>query len=251
MTSYADVRHKPEENIWKVNQSVLFKVFISLIYGIFFFSARSSLGIEQSFRAWNRVSVMTHPSPVGFYFQVQPQHQWIEVRQVLTQFDLTSAIIFDLHHGYTAWLGAAWVPTLDPQYINEWRVGQALQLVQLIADQRLQLEYRLTCEQRWISNAPSVAYRLIGRFYWKEVFHLKINQRGSWGVASYLDLFMNLNQVPNAVPIGYGQSDFFIGPLWQATDQLYVQVGYLNEVSRGTNNLQMFHVLFSQLNFRL
>lgn len=207
--------------------------------------------IQQSFQGWNRITLLTPPGPARFYVQVQPQRQWVRVQEQLTQFELKSAAVFPLAEMSSFWLGVAWVPTMTPDYINELRLWEAIQTSHFLREQKSQFEYRLRLEERWIGNSSGVAYRLSGRVYFRNALHLKLRELNSWGLSTYAEVYLNLNTVPDTVPAGFGESELFLGPMWQAAQSFYLQIGYMNQVSRGTDGIQMFHVLFTQMNFIL
>ncbi len=223
----------------------------SLLALFFFLLSANTKAIEQSFRGWNRFSLLTPKATIRLSFEFQPERQWVREQNQLEQFDIKVASIFQLTESSNARLGLAWTPTIVPQFVSEFRIWEAFQLEHLSKNHETLFEYRLRSEQRWIATATEIAHRISGRLLLKKSLHNKVHESSSWGIAAYSEYFLNINTVSDTVPAGFGQIESFIGPMWQATANLYLQIGYLNDVSRGITNTQMFHILYSNLELTL
>lgn len=150
------------------------------------------------------------------WYEVQPRFSEVGVSQLL----LRTAVGYRFYGNWSAWLGYAWTPTIQPKYQTENRIFQQLLWADDLSAGRLMSRTRL--EQRWIGGADGVAIR----FRTLLRYHLAFTDDELWRGVAQDEVFVNLNS-PDGGPVsGFDQNRLFFGVNRVVNEHLNVDVGY-------------------------
>jgi hypothetical protein len=207
--------------------------------------------LEETYEGWHQFTLqLGKEQTFGFYLEVQPRRRWIE-RSELEHLILRAAATYRESANWSFMLGPAWTPGLSPSYVNEIRLWEQALFASSMAGGHQLLELRTRFEQRWIENAAGVAYRASQRVKWYHGVGAKVDEPGSWSMATYLELYFNLNTLSDGtVDAGLDQTEFFIGPSFRFSSAVRLETGYVNNyVRRVSSNSEMFNIWYFALNF--
>jgi hypothetical protein len=162
------------------------------------------------------------------------------------------------------WVGYAWTPVFfddpaqrDARNVSEHRVFQQLLTSNTLGGWDLLTRTRL--EQRVRSNGPGSAENDAGMDRWAHRARAMLRASYTFGATPWMavvwdEAFFHLNDTNYPTRQGFDQNRAFAGVGYQASKDLRVELGYLNQyVKRYTDPNQLNHVLFTmvQLKFDL
>jgi hypothetical protein len=206
--------------------------------------------LDTFYEGWHQFTLQAGKNnDFGFYFEVQPRRRWIEQSNA-EHLIVRGALTYRASSEWSFMLGPAWTPALTPDYVNQIRLWEQALFRHPYASEHQVLEFRSRFEQRWIENAPSVAFRVDERLKWFHGIGAKVDEPGSWSIASHFEIYFNLNTVPGGfVDAGLDQTEFFVGPSWRVANEVRLETGYLNNyVHRISSESELINVWYFSLN---
>lgn len=199
--------------------------------------------VSQQFQGWTPAYLnLAFNDRVNGWYEVQPRFSEDGVSQLL----LRTALGYRFYGRWSAWLGYAWTPSLQPNFRTENRIFQQL----LYSDDFWfgHLMSRTRFEQRWIGNTSGVALR--ARTLLRD--QIPISDDEKWRVVAQDEVFVNLNSPKGGPVSGFDQNRLFFGINRVVNEHLNVDVGYqfqyLNRREPGFPD-DVNHVLLIQLFF--
>lgn len=203
----------------------------------------SAAAAEHQFQAWTPAYLnLGFNDRINGWYEIQPRFSEDGVSQLL----LRTAVGYRFYGRWSAWLGYAWTPSLQPNFRTENRIFQQLLYADDFSFGRLTSRTRF--EQRWIGGADGVALRL--RTLLRD--QIAFTDDGLWRAVAQDEVFVNLNS-PDGGPVsGFDQNRLFVGINRVVNANLNVDVGYqfqyLNRREPGFPD-DVNHVLLIQLFF--
>lgn len=205
--------------------------------------ATSARAADQQFQAWTPAYLnLQFNDRLNGWYEVQPRFSEDGVSQLL----LRTALGYRFYDRWSAWLGYAWTPSLQPDFRTENRIFQQLLYSDDFSFGRLTSRTRL--EQRWIGGADGVAVRF--RTLLRD--QIPFTDDGLWRAVVQDEVFVNLNSPEGGPVSGFDQNRLFVGINRLFGENLNVDVGYqfqyLNRREPGFPD-DINHVLLIQLFF--
>ena len=198
---------------------------------------------NQQFQIWTPAYLnLAFNDRVSGWYEVQPRFSEEGVSQLL----LRTAVGYRFHGRWSAWMGYAWTPSVQPSFRTENRIYQQLLFSDDFSFGRLTSRTRF--EQRWIGETSGVALRL--RTLLRD--QIEVSEDRLWRAVVQDEVFVNLNS-PGGGPVsGFDQNRFFVGMNRVVNDHFNVDVGYqLQYLNRREPGFPDYvnHVLLVQLFF--
>lgn len=204
---------------------------------------RSATAADHQFQGWTPAYLnLAFNDRVNGWYEVQPRFSEDGVSQLL----LRTALGYRFYGRWSAWLGYAWTPSLQPDFQTENRIFQQL----LYADDFWfgRLTSRTRLEQRWIGGADGVAWR--ARTLLRD--QIPFTDDGLWRAVAQDEVFFNLNSPEDGPVSGFDQNRLFVGVNYLVNQNLNIDLGYqfqyLNRREPGFPD-DITHVLLVQLFF--
>lgn len=206
-------------------------------------TTRPAAAADHQFQAWTPAYLnLQFNDRVNGWYEIQPRFSEDGVSQLL----LRTAVGYRFHGRWSAWLGYAWTPSLQPNFRTENRIFQQLLYADDFSFGRLTSRTRF--EQRWIGGADGVALRL--RTLLRD--QVAFTDDGLWRAVAQDEVFVNLNSPEGGPVSGFDQNRLFIGINRLVNEHLNVDVGYqfqyLNRREPGFPD-DVNHILLIQLFF--
>ena len=203
--------------------------------------------LNQDFRLWAPVYLNFPISgPVKGYMEANPRfsNDASQIDQLL----LRPAVGYQLTSTISLWQGYAWVANYEPRYLQEHRIFQ--QLIYSNKFSTFKLLSRTRLEERWIQHAIGTAVR--ARTMLRGDFPLPAYP--ALALATYDEIFVNLNTIRQGPEAGFDQNRFFLGLNDTISPNLNIDVGYqlqlINTPLSGLAN-QANHILLIQFFIKL
>lgn len=205
-----------------MNKLILFTCLI-------FVFAQSSHAQFTDFQTWGQITSTTSlDSDKNWLLFLEAQGRLADDVTNLERTLVRPALGYRLNPNLSFYLGYAWTPTYidsnyDDDFRNEHRIWQ-----QAVINHKLfglDIMHRIRQEQRFISNASSVANRT--RYLIKASYSLS----GEYGLSAYNELFVNLHGVKRGPKGGVDRYRVFAGPYLKKQGVIY-ELGYLGELGQ-------------------
>ncbi|MBM4361631.1 MAG: DUF2490 domain-containing protein, partial [Deltaproteobacteria bacterium] len=163
----------------------------------------------------------------------------------------------------SGWVGYLWQPAFfdDPSVrerrdVNEHRIFEQLSTSFSLGP--LTLGTRTRLEQRYRAHGPGSDLADGGLPHWAHRVRqqirgqVRLGEDSPWLAIVWDEIFFHLNQTAYPSEPGLDQNRVFLGAGYQASPELRVELGYLNQyVKRFTDADQLNHVLSASLVFRV
>ncbi len=160
----------------------------------------------------------------GAYLEVQ-QRTTLIASERFDRFLLRPAVYLRLEKVFTLWAGYAFTPTLTPEYRDEHRIWEQAMLHNRFGEEdtpQVHLVNRVRFEQRFIEGrGPSLRLRYMLRLQAPLAYEDTISG------AIWDEVFFTLNSVEGAPKSGFDQNRFFVGPHFNFTKTIGLDLGYL------------------------
>jgi hypothetical protein len=141
--------------------------------------------------------------------------------------------------GISGWIGYGWIPSWNgTELTHEHRIWE--QVIGSGGTDVVRGMGRVRVEQRFVQGEPKVGHRirLFGR--------LGVAALPTFGFSLWDEAFIHLNNTSYSTT-GFNQNRAFLGPYFKAAAGWRVEVGYLNLVLQGADDLAMRHVIAMNL----
>ncbi len=184
----------------------------------------------------------------GGYIEVQPRLD----REGLDRLLVRPAVFGRITEEVSAWVGYAWTPGFDPPerlgtHEDEHRIWEQLLIeLELGEGEAPSLSFRTRLEQRFLEDVPDVAIRV------RQMVRFQVPVHEIVSLATWDEVFLNANDARRGPRAGYDQNRLFLGVNLAFSEEVKLDVGYLNVHSRGRGEDpdRMRHVLMVWLMFK-
>lgn len=184
---------------------------------IFLLLCTNAQAANNQFQAWTPAYLnLAFNDKWNGWYEVQPRFSEEGVSQLL----LRTAAGYRFYGNWSAWLGYAWTPNIQPKFQTENRIFQQLLWADDLSVGRLTSRTRL--EQRWIGGADGVAVR----FRTLLRYQLPFTEDKLWRGVAQDEIFVNLNSPEGGPVSGFDQNRIFFGVNRLVNEHLNVDVGY-------------------------
>lgn len=199
----------------------------------------------QDFQIWTAITAkgtlgIVDPARTPWRFWLEGQGRYGNDSTTLSQGILRVGLGYALTEHSSAWLGYAYVPTMQP-FTNDSRNEQRSwqQHLWSTVTEYGHLSLRTRIEQRYRPEGSDVGWRF--REQVKLLWPVDGWPDCSWVISD--ELFINANRT-SWTNEGFNQNRIFVGISYRIADQLRTEVGYMNQFSNrdGAPN-ELHHIL--------
>lgn len=206
--------------------------------------------MENDLQQWDQINLkvpLSADKKVLGQLEIQPRLGSVEgVRDFWhpNQLIIRPSIGYQLTPKVSVWQGYGWTPFFEPDFKNEHRIYQQLQIDNRL--KKLSLTNRTRLEERFIEGAGGTSLR--GRHMLRGAYPL--GNSGKWSLVASNEIFVNLNSPSHAPKSGLDQNRAFAGINRRINKHINMEAGYLNAYVNRAEPIanRMNHVIMFTVN---
>ncbi len=204
------------------------KPFTIFAFTLLVLLSNSSFANISDFGAWSGTFThirLSQESPFALYSELQTRVQQDLVASRGNRMLFRTGLRYTLNPAWSITLGHAWTPNLSP-FKNENRIWQQAQTQSRFGSWLFMSRTRF--EQRWIEGIQSTSHRF------RELIRFNYELNPDFSIASWDELFINLNQPQANTRLGFDQNRAFLGINIGIGGKTRLETGYMhNHIATG------------------